>query len=470
MNPHLPEPGEREAPAWEESRDPHKQNQLVWGTRWKPGCNSSHIGYYVLSIGFRHREIGLATEAQTAFFSYSRDDSEFALRLAEDLKAAGANVWLDQLDIAPGQRWARAVQDALTDCQRLLVILSPSSVSSTNVEDEVAFALEEHKTVIPVFYRDCKVPFQLRPFQYVDFRIDYDRGLKTLLKTLGVEQQAAAAGGATVSAVPKDTAAHVSGAGERKRAAGQQQKEQEEKQAAEQARLEEQERERLATEEKERQQKLEQERQAAAEQARLQEERRPAAEDAQREEPEHQRKAAEEQARPFLSKKMIIGLAVGVIVPLLLWILWPRGSDKQASQPQTAAPQPPTADVNKPLAKNCPEGVYCDPDTSLMWTIQDNGEDISWRDAGQYCKSLTLAGLSGWELPTIDELGKLYHPKNSRFYIRKPLRLTGYWVWSSTNEGLGSAWVLNLDRGERAVFLIGHEVRPRAFCVRRSGK
>ena len=53
-------------------------------------------GYYVFSISFLYREIGLATEPQTAFFSYSRDDSEFALRLAEDLKAAGANVrkWL----------------------------------------------------------------------------------------------------------------------------------------------------------------------------------------------------------------------------------------------------------------------------------------------------------------------------------------------------------------------------------------
>ena len=58
----------------------------------------------------------------TAFFSYSRRDSEFALRLAEDLKAAGAAVWLDQLDIAPGQRWARAVQNALNDCPRMLVV------------------------------------------------------------------------------------------------------------------------------------------------------------------------------------------------------------------------------------------------------------------------------------------------------------------------------------------------------------
>jgi TIR domain len=238
----------------------------------------------------------LASEPQTAFFSYSRDDTEFALRLAEDLKAAGANVWLDQLDIAPGQRWARAVQDALNNCQRLLVILSPSSVSSTNVEDEVAFALEEHKAVIPVFYRDCKVPFQLRPFHYADFRTNYDHGLKTLLRTLGGEQQAAAAG-AAASAVPKDTAAELLDVAERIRAAEQQPLEQEEEQAAEQARLEQRERERLATEEREQQQKLEEERQAAAERARLEEERRLAAEKAQLEEQERQRKAAEEKAQ-----------------------------------------------------------------------------------------------------------------------------------------------------------------------------
>ena len=143
-------------------------------------------------------------DAPTAFFSYSRDDSEFVLRLAEDLKAAGANVWLDQLDIEPGQRWARAVQDALNKAPRMLVILSPSSAESTHVEDEVNFALEEHKTVIPVLYRDCTVPFQLRPFQYVDFRTDYARGLKVMLKTLGVEQQAVAAA-AAISATPVES-------------------------------------------------------------------------------------------------------------------------------------------------------------------------------------------------------------------------------------------------------------------------
>jgi hypothetical protein len=35
----------------------------------------------------------VVADAPTAFFSYSREDSEFALRLAGDLKAAGAAVW-----------------------------------------------------------------------------------------------------------------------------------------------------------------------------------------------------------------------------------------------------------------------------------------------------------------------------------------------------------------------------------------
>jgi hypothetical protein len=42
----------------------------------------------------------VAADAPAAFFSYCHDDSEdFALRLAQDLKAAGAAVWIDQLEV-----------------------------------------------------------------------------------------------------------------------------------------------------------------------------------------------------------------------------------------------------------------------------------------------------------------------------------------------------------------------------------
>ena len=127
---------------------------------------------------------------QAAFFSYCREDSDFALKLAGDLKAAGASVWLDQLNIKLGQRWDQEVEDALTNCPRMVVILSPASVASTNVMDEVSFALEEQKTVIPVIYRDCTVPFRLRRVQRVDFREEYERGLQRLLDILAPGQNA----------------------------------------------------------------------------------------------------------------------------------------------------------------------------------------------------------------------------------------------------------------------------------------
>ena len=50
--------------------------------------------------------------------------------------------------------------------------------------DEVSFALDEGKTVIPVICRDCVVPLRLRRAQYADFRKDYARGLKELLEIL----------------------------------------------------------------------------------------------------------------------------------------------------------------------------------------------------------------------------------------------------------------------------------------------
>ena len=129
----------------------------------------------------------MPSDTPTAFFSYSREDLEFALRLAKDLKKAGANVWMDKLDIRPGQHWERKVEEALGSCPRVLVILSPSSVNSANVMAEVSFALEEGKEVVPVLYRECKIPFRLRPVQYVDFRNTYAEAFDELLGSMGVE-------------------------------------------------------------------------------------------------------------------------------------------------------------------------------------------------------------------------------------------------------------------------------------------
>lgn len=147
-------------------------------------------------------------DTPVAFFSYSREDSEFALRLAADLRAAGALVWIDQLDIGPGQLWDRAVQSALENCPSVLIILSPASVNSDNVMDEINFALDQKKSLIPVLYRDCDIPFRVRRFQHLDFRSEYERMLEELRKCLHIGGTPQPSGATAAS--PSDTSAPVS--------------------------------------------------------------------------------------------------------------------------------------------------------------------------------------------------------------------------------------------------------------------
>ena len=127
----------------------------------------------------------------TIFFSYSRQDSDFVIHLAQSLREAGAEVWLDQLDIKPASRWYKSIEQALFKSSILLVVLSKSSVESANVMDEVSYALEEHKRVVPILLEDCDIPFRLRRLQFADFTKDGSDALKTLILSMGLEDHVA---------------------------------------------------------------------------------------------------------------------------------------------------------------------------------------------------------------------------------------------------------------------------------------
>ena len=112
------------------------------------------------------------------FLSYSRGDQAFALRFAHDLKAVGVDVWVDQFDIAIGQNWDRAVEAAVRGCEGFIIVLSPRSVASENVADEVGVALEGAKHIIPILYEKCTVPMRLARVQFIDSTSDYPAALQ----------------------------------------------------------------------------------------------------------------------------------------------------------------------------------------------------------------------------------------------------------------------------------------------------
>ncbi len=120
----------------------------------------------------------------TYFLSYARADGEIALRFADDLIAGGVSVWVDQHDIRPSQHWDRAVETAVRSCQGMVVILSPRSVASPNVADEVSVAIESGKDVIPVLIEPCTLPLRMTRMQYIDASASYQGALRRCLAVM----------------------------------------------------------------------------------------------------------------------------------------------------------------------------------------------------------------------------------------------------------------------------------------------
>jgi len=49
-------------------------------------------------------------------------------------------------------------------------VLSPEAAASESVQSEYGYATDEGKLVIPLYYRPCKVPMELRGIQWIDFQ------------------------------------------------------------------------------------------------------------------------------------------------------------------------------------------------------------------------------------------------------------------------------------------------------------
>ena len=81
-----------------------------------------------------------STQNNHIFLSYRSSEADFALRLAASLKNAGVKLWMDRLDIQPGDDWIHALQRAVNECAAVIAILSPDYIHSRYCRRELARA------------------------------------------------------------------------------------------------------------------------------------------------------------------------------------------------------------------------------------------------------------------------------------------------------------------------------------------
>jgi CRP-like cAMP-binding protein len=128
------------------------------------------------------------------FLSYASADRDFATRLANNLLKYHVDIWLDIYRVVPGKSWARQIGEALDTCDIMLLVLSPTSVASENVDDEWNYFLDRRKPTVSILYEPCKIPYRLSKHQYIDFYAsDYDQAVARVVATLNTLLQTSAA-------------------------------------------------------------------------------------------------------------------------------------------------------------------------------------------------------------------------------------------------------------------------------------
>ena len=126
------------------------------------------------------------------FLSYRSTEADFALKLAASLKNAGVNLWMDRLDIRPGDDWRKALEDALHGSAAMIAVLSPGYVSSKYCKRELARADRFGHAIFPVLLGstpDEQLPLEIERTQNLDFsdwqdEATYERQIKRLISIL----------------------------------------------------------------------------------------------------------------------------------------------------------------------------------------------------------------------------------------------------------------------------------------------
>lgn len=99
----------------------------------------------------------------SCFISHSSNDADFARNLAQRLTDAGVVVWYDDLDVQGGRNLEDHLSDAIRASDKLILVVSESSLASRWVEFEVAAAIrrEDETSDRPALRRSLLFPVRL---------------------------------------------------------------------------------------------------------------------------------------------------------------------------------------------------------------------------------------------------------------------------------------------------------------------
>jgi hypothetical protein len=107
------------------------------------------------------------------FISYSRRDTDFVRMLEDALRNKQYKTWVDWKDILHEEEWWQTVKRAIEGADLFLLILSPDYVASKHCSEEIDYAYQLNKQIMPILRRPLDgIPLDPRiaKFQWLPFR------------------------------------------------------------------------------------------------------------------------------------------------------------------------------------------------------------------------------------------------------------------------------------------------------------
>jgi hypothetical protein len=118
------------------------------------------------------------------FISYSRAQTPFVDRLADQLEDKGYSLWLDYQSLVPARPWLQQIESWIDAADVVLLVVSKESLSSKNVEPEWKRAVGRHKRIVLVIFEAVPLPPELQGCEWVDFRSNYKQAFQKLIKRI----------------------------------------------------------------------------------------------------------------------------------------------------------------------------------------------------------------------------------------------------------------------------------------------
>ncbi len=117
------------------------------------------------------------------FISYSTKD-KLPTQICMEFERRGVKCWIAPRDIPKGMPYARAIMNALSKSETMLVFISSNSLKSEDVLNEIDNAHGMNKTIIPIFIEKVNLTPEYSYYLKRKQWVNYDGNIVSLLQEL----------------------------------------------------------------------------------------------------------------------------------------------------------------------------------------------------------------------------------------------------------------------------------------------